>query len=213
MYKRQILAIWQEKEFHRTASESFKKCGLAVDLFGEEDHLICREARQFWYEQTSDGFANMREAINADLEAIRDSFERGELEWTFDTVQSLIQPYPKSKDTDKILERQGDLAGHLLDCSEDVDPTGPVLPSIDFDEDCEGSDDEAVPSRVVAARAENTNAELSHKCRKLTSTPEDVPPHRVVLCEAQAQQLEEINAQLAVLEQARQPLVLSLIHI
>ena len=110
-----LLRIWSDTSFHMTASESFKKCGLTVDLFGKEDHMICREAAEFWYSPTSKGHANMREYLNEVVEEMEWEATNDQRVYCYDTYCDLIKDFPPSERDDRRLESRGDLEGHYLD--------------------------------------------------------------------------------------------------
>ena len=66
-------------------------------LDGTEDHMIVREAGEFFRR------LNVREKINREVVIVRHEFHAGRLKWTYEDVKSLIQPYPTRKE-DTVLE-------------------------------------------------------------------------------------------------------------
>ena len=104
-----MLSVLSDPELHLHASKGFKKTGHAVDLLSnKEDLLICREAGVLWNERTTDGYANMRAKIDAELQDLKEEFESGGLTWCERDVKRLITPYPRHDKHDKVLERLGE---------------------------------------------------------------------------------------------------------
>ena len=85
-----------------------QKKGQSIDLFGKEDAFICREAGEFWNEETTDGYPSMRARIDADLAAVADEIDSKGITWNYRDVQRLIIPYPQRKEVDDRLERLGE---------------------------------------------------------------------------------------------------------
>ena len=86
-----------------------KKNGATVKLDGTEDHLIVREAGEFFRR------LNVREKLAKEIALVRHEARAGRLKWTYDDVRSLIQPYPRRK-ADLVLEALED--HHQLDEGE-----------------------------------------------------------------------------------------------
>ena len=104
-----LLNVLSDPALHIHASKGFKKTGHAVDLLSnKEDTEICREAGVLWNERTTDGYANMRAKIDAELQDLKDEFDSGGLTWCERNVKRLITPYPKHEKVDKVLERLGE---------------------------------------------------------------------------------------------------------
>lgn len=104
-----MLGVLSDPALHIHASKGFKKTGHTVDLLSnKEDFEICREAGALWNERTTDGYANMRAKIDAELQDLKDEFDSGGLTWCERDVQRLITPYPKHERHDKVLERLGE---------------------------------------------------------------------------------------------------------
>ena len=76
-------------------------------LSGDEDASVVREARQFWLQETSDGYANMRAKLDHDLAAVAE--EAPHMDMSMRTIYDrLVTPYPKRKDVDDVLEKLGE---------------------------------------------------------------------------------------------------------
>ena len=76
------------------------KNGATVKLDGTEDHLIVREAGEFFRR------LNARDKLAKEIAMVRREARAGRLKWTYDDVKSLIQPYPRRK-ADSVLENLG----------------------------------------------------------------------------------------------------------
>ena len=103
-----MLGVLSDPALHIHASKGFKKVGHAVDLHGEEDMQICREAGMLWNEPTTDGCPNMRAKINAELQDLKEEFDAGRLTWCERDVKRLISKYPVHEKTDRVLENSGE---------------------------------------------------------------------------------------------------------
>ena len=90
-----------DKRLQYHAADGYKKTGANVALDGTEDHEIVREAGQFFRT------LNMREEINREIAVVRHEVQAGRLRWTWEDVQSLMQPFPR-RGCDEVLERVGD---------------------------------------------------------------------------------------------------------
>ena len=62
---------------HLKACEGYKYTGTTVALDGSEDHMICREAKDFWVE------SEMREKTNAAAADVEARYNAGELPWNW----------------------------------------------------------------------------------------------------------------------------------
>ena len=118
-----MFQVLSDFALHEHASNGYKKVGQSVKLDGSEDAEICREAGVFWNEPTTDGYANMRAKVDAQLTAVAEEFNDGSLPWTQRDVRRLICPYPRHSKVDKILENIGDEFYHdeVHDLVEDGD--------------------------------------------------------------------------------------------
>ena len=107
-----MYSVISDKELHKKAAQGFKKVGQSIDLHGKEDNLIVREAATYWNERTTDGYANMREKLNAEMAEVAEDFAEGHIQWNEQYVRGLIRPYPRHKAVDKVLETIGDHFSH-----------------------------------------------------------------------------------------------------
>ena len=98
-----MLGSLSHPALHIHVAKGFKKVGDAVDLHGKEDLEICREAGVLRNEPTTDGYANMRAKIDAELETLKEEFESGRLTWCERDAKRLINPYPKHDRIDRVL--------------------------------------------------------------------------------------------------------------
>ena len=57
-----------------------------------------------WNERTTDGYANMRAKIDAELQDLKDEFDSGGLTWCERDVKRLIDLHPKHEKHDRVLE-------------------------------------------------------------------------------------------------------------
>lgn len=80
--------VWQDRDMHLHAAAGYKKTGLTNALDGSEDHLIVREAGDFW--RTLD----MDKRRTRALVDVKTEFDAGRLPWTYDAVYSIVVPYP-----------------------------------------------------------------------------------------------------------------------
>jgi len=100
--------VLSDPQLHEDAAKGYKYVGQSVELHGNEDALICREAGTFWHEETLDGYTNMRAKINVELRMVADEVKSEGIQWCQRDVKRLITPYPKRKKADAILERLGE---------------------------------------------------------------------------------------------------------
>ena len=103
-----MLGVLSDPSLHIHASKGFKKVGQSIDLHGEEDLEVCREAGVLWNEPTTDGYPNMRAKIDAELQDLKEEFEAGRLTWCERDVKRLISKYPARKKVDQVLENLGE---------------------------------------------------------------------------------------------------------
>ena len=71
---------------------------------GSEDDKICREAQEFWDD------LGMKPKIDSAVAEVEAQFNAGKLPWTWETVQSLITPFPQKGQLDVVLPGQEDEA-------------------------------------------------------------------------------------------------------
>ena len=169
-----------DKELHMKAARGYKKVGQSIDLHGKEDNLIVREAAMYWNDATSDGYKNVREKVNAEMEIVAEHFADKRIVWDKDHVRKLINAYPPRPRVDKVLERiedyySRDAIHDLSDAEEDeadklegdqCDSEGEAAVAADNgeasnEEESAGSDCEeavAVAAEIEEARNEEENA-------------------------------------------------------
>ena len=107
-----MIDVLSDPNLHLHAAGGYKKNGATVALDGTEDHMIVREAGEFFRR------LDVREQINREVVIVHHEFHAGRLKWTYEDVKSLIQPYPTRKE-DKVLECIGD--NYQLDEEEKPD--------------------------------------------------------------------------------------------
>ena len=117
---------------HLGAAEGFKQFGLSNDLWGREDNKLAKEAAEVWNEQTTDGFAGMRQ------------WDNNELPWARDTLDSTVEPYEPAA-CDAVLQKQGDLQGQI----EDFDPGITMADEDSSDSGPEGDDADVLSPPAV----------------------------------------------------------------
>ena len=106
-----MLLMWdvlKDPALHEQGAAGYKRVGQSIALYGEEDPLVCRAAGEYWNEQTTDGFTNMRGKINHELKIVEDEIIDKGLIWCEHDVRRLITPYPANRAVDRILENLGD---------------------------------------------------------------------------------------------------------
>ena len=96
--------VLSQKRLHLNAARGFKYTGATVALDGSEDHMIVREAGDFFRSLT------MRPKINQACENVREEARAGRLTWEKADVKRLIGRYPARAEYDAILKRIGDHA-------------------------------------------------------------------------------------------------------
>ena len=101
-----MAALWSQKSLHTEASKGFWKTGVANNLDGSQDHLMCREAGDFWREL---GMSSKRaDAVN-DVEV---EVRAGRLGWTYADVEKVIMPYPsRGHNADNLPDDEGSESG------------------------------------------------------------------------------------------------------
>ena len=101
--------VLSDPDLHIAAVEGYKKVEQLIDLNGQEDLLVVREAGTYWNEETSDGYANMRQTVNAEMTAVAELFADGDITWNQTNVRSLICKCPPNRWVDNGLKHMGDL--------------------------------------------------------------------------------------------------------
>ncbi len=129
-----MIEVMSDKALHLLASKGYKYTGTTVALYGSEDNMICREAKDFWQE------LGMRQLINAAVAEVETKFKAGLLPWTYKTVRSLIPDYPRRGHLAVIQlghedEATPDPDGVVWDTGEDEAKGGEVAKEADDNED------------------------------------------------------------------------------
>ena len=96
-----MVDVLSNVQLHLNAAEGYKRTGATVALDGTEDAKIVREAGKFFRD------LGMREKINRAVALVKSEVKAGRLKWTYEDVQRLIVPYPKTK-YDQVLDNLGD---------------------------------------------------------------------------------------------------------
>jgi hypothetical protein len=73
---------------HLAGVKGHKRTGLSNALDGSEDHLLTREAGQFWH---SLGMSALRDTA---VEQVEEQYRAGKLSWTQEVIDSLREPFP-----------------------------------------------------------------------------------------------------------------------
>ena len=117
-------------------------------LDGTEDHMIVREAGEFFRR------LDVRGQINREVVVVCHEYHAGRLKWAYEDVKSLFQPYPTRKE-DKVLECIGD--NYQLDEEEKPfeDEDQSTVAVSDDESDCVGWEEPT----VVGSEAKHTRRE------------------------------------------------------
>jgi hypothetical protein len=107
-----MIDVWSNPQLHLSAVAGFKKTGITNALDGSEDHLIVREAKHFWRSLRMD---SQRQSAIHDVEV---EVEQGRLQWTFQSIYSIIADFTAVGCLDKLLEFQDDEVVVELDSKE-----------------------------------------------------------------------------------------------
>lgn len=97
-----MAAVAANLAIHVAAADGYKKTGATVELHGDEDHLIVREAGIFWKKM------GMRAKINDEIAHVTEEVSQKRLTWSEADIRSLITPYRKRADVDRDLAALGD---------------------------------------------------------------------------------------------------------
>ena len=73
--------LFANSDLHLQACKGYKTTGTTVAFDGSEDHLIGKDAKEFWDE------LDMRSRIDRELHALEGRWHAGELKWTYEHVQ------------------------------------------------------------------------------------------------------------------------------
>jgi hypothetical protein len=184
-------------ELHHRASEGYKKTGQSVDLFGKEDALICREAGEFWNEETTDGYPSMRSRIDAELAAVADEIETKGIAWSYRDVQRLIIPYPKRKEVDDVLEKLGDDFYHddieVIDQAEETKTNAAVA-------DMGDQGNQGEPSSSSSDSEEEVHATVADNKKARVAASASVNVQEVHLSAEQADAVHQVTCTIAGLQ-------------
>ena len=170
--------------------------GQSIDLYGDEDELVIREADVFWRETTADKkYKGMRPKINAELDELKSEYTAGRLNWCQRSVKRLITPYPPHKKVDKVLAALGEDFYHdsLQDLHSEEDP---AVAEEDGGVPSESSDEDVVddkPEAHTAVAVDDTNASI-------IEIEESAITESVPLSAAQADAVQQIHSSIAALE-------------
>ena len=78
-----MVQVLSDPRIHLRGAEGYKKTGATVALDGSEDHLIVREAGEFFRE------LGMRELINKEVSIVRTEARAGRLRWAYNDIKKL----------------------------------------------------------------------------------------------------------------------------
>ena len=96
-----MMTVLNNPQLHINAAQGYKSTGATVALDGSEDHLVVKEAGEFFRR------LDMRRKIDEEVRTVRHEVAEKRLFWTYKDVKSLIKEYPKRKG-DEILAANGE---------------------------------------------------------------------------------------------------------
>ena len=201
-----MLEILSDKELHERAAYGYKKVGQSVDLYGAEDNLIVREAGKFWNMETSEGLANMRAKVNAEMEEVEIMYDAKDITWDKESVRRLINKYPEHKRTDKILANLGDDYGHnaihhLSDVEEDDGESAEDAASDGDGEPAVGEDSD---NEFAAGSEDDTAVAADREGPSTNEVATDAMEGAIVRLDAtQAETLAQHKVQISALQSAQ----------
>ena len=181
-----MMEVLSDPKLHLHAADGYKKTGANVALDGTEDHMIVREAGEFFR------WLTLREKINREVDTVRHEVRAGRLRWTCEDVRSLIQPYPKRKG-DEVLQCIGE--HHQLDSADEPWQDEAAVAESE-------TENESAVAESDDANAEAEEANSSAVAADSGSTA--VAVARQPLSEAAAEQLRESEALMARYRQAQE---------
>ena len=148
-----MMEVLLDPQLHLHAADGYKKTGANVALDGSEDHLIVREAGEFFRR------LNIREKINVEVSMVREEVKAGRLTWTAKDVASLIQSYPR-RTQDDVFERLGE--HHQLDANDPAWEDSPADEDAQSESMASDSDDGKMSkSRSAVADSDVESVETS----------------------------------------------------
>ena len=162
--------IWADRKRHVEAAKGYKRTGTLNALDGSEDHLIVREAKQFWDRLD---MPNRRNQVIHDVEV---EHAANRLRWTPSDIKRLIVPYPKTGHMDVIREFQDDEhlsleeGGGAHDSDSDQHDDGDKATDDESDEVVEeafNKDLDGVEHKVNGSLGEGTCAGLTYDQAKI----------------------------------------------
>ena len=196
-----MVQVLSDPRIHLRGAEGCKKTGAIVALDGSEDHLIVREAGEFFRE------LGMRELINKEVSIVRTEARAGRLRWAYNDIKNLIQAYPRRKQIDDVLEALAD--NHHLDENEkpyvEDHEDAAVAESSECAEDEFAVEDDAEAESAVADGAEAESA-VADGAAHLGAEQTDESPN---LTPAAADRLQESQALVAAYDSAIEVLMSS----
>ena len=189
--------ILSEKSLHLQAAKGYKYTGATVALDGSEDHMICREAGQFFKE------GGMRPRIAVAIDLVRTEVKAGRLRWTKADIMRLLPNYPKRCDIDAVLARQqgnnwfeeGDKP-YLDECEDAAEG----IDTFSSDDDDEEQKQTTQNQEQEQEQATEQGAEALEMQATLAVT--EVDKHVASLSPAQAQQFHRHNTTINALLQS-----------
>jgi hypothetical protein len=186
-----MLEVLSNPALHEAAAQGYKSVGQSIDLHGAEDDKICREAAEFWNEETTDKYPNMRAKINVELADLKEEWNAKRMKWCQRDVQRLIQPFPAHRKVDRILANLGEDFYHdaIHDKHEGGDEDTDSDESMDMDIDAQGGGDTAEEQSVAAVAGESVEGVES-------AEPED----SAAISTAQVDAVHKSRATIAALE-------------
>ena len=141
--------LWSEKTMHVEAAQGFRKTGLSLPLDGSCDFELCREAQRFWHDLQ---MSSLRRDVIAEVET---EWRANRLPWSFDSVQSLIIPFPKhGRHLDNQPDDDGSSADELNEGTDhDDDDDDDNGHEQELDQDPQENTAVAVPASLEDSRA------------------------------------------------------------
>ena len=188
--------VWSDRRLRDQARKGFKYTGATNALDGSEDHLISREAREFWDKL---GMSAKRDAACHDVFV---EVSNGRLRWGYDAVYSMVAPFPHRGILDTTDELQDD--EEVAPADEEKAWSGDEAEDVDDDDGGEadtGNEDEEQYQDHGAS-----DAEEGPECKGPAPHPCDGGD--AALTAAQADSLCEQSSRISALKQSIETLEL-----
>ena len=99
---RSVALCWRRPRLHLRSSEGFWENMICNALDGSEDHRARDEISNFWHE------LEMPKLRQRCIEETCSDWEQGRIEWSYEVVEALIEPFPKTGILDYYHEGQDD---------------------------------------------------------------------------------------------------------